>query len=521
MTAYTQFATYPYPAGTTGALTPAQLSSSSSSSSRSCCENGRPIMTDPHTGQTICSCQYGPGLIPYPRVPGLPDGVFSSSAYTQGYLQIGADASAFYSPLANSPYEVKENAEGWRSLQQSAAGACFPYEASMAMYPYGPGYGGLDLNGARRKNATRETTNTLKAWLYEHRKNPYPTKGEKIMLAIITKMTLTQVSTWFANARRRLKKENKMTWSPRNRSDDDGDDLDDMGEDDRDDDEDGREKSGDSDSADPSDATTNNPISTRKEQGQEDAVDSSDCHINVDDLPVSPSPLLRPTRETGSDGSERHRLSPVSPVLVEEDKDSSIGSPCPSLSPPVGELPTGGALSKDSHRSNKTSHRESPEVSRPKIWSVSQFLPTNSENHNSREPAVTSSLSSSASHLYHTSPSSSHRAMTSQGQCHPFLPSVSSHAYAGNYGSAISYVTHPLPMTMSSASLAFPYTISSVKSSLPNGSTTLPRQEALLAHSSSVLRQQADFLSHSRARDLSSRANGALDKERDTASMIL
>ncbi|XP_054713807.1 iroquois-class homeodomain protein irx-4-A-like [Uloborus diversus] len=78
---------------------------------------------------------------------------------------------------------------------------------------------------ARRKNATRETTNTLKAWLYEHRKNPYPTKGEKIMLAIITKMTLTQVSTWFANARRRLKKENKMTWEPRNKTSE-GDDRD-------------------------------------------------------------------------------------------------------------------------------------------------------------------------------------------------------------------------------------------------------------------------------------------------------
>lgn len=51
-------------------------------------------------------------------------------------------------------------------------------------------------------------------------KNPYPTKGEKIMLAIITKMTLTQVSTWFANARRRLKKENKMTWEPKNRTED-------------------------------------------------------------------------------------------------------------------------------------------------------------------------------------------------------------------------------------------------------------------------------------------------------------
>ena len=44
------------------------------------------------------------------------------------------------------------------------------------------------------------------------------------MLAIITKMTLTQVSTWFANARRRLKKENKMTWTPRNRSEDEDED---------------------------------------------------------------------------------------------------------------------------------------------------------------------------------------------------------------------------------------------------------------------------------------------------------
>lgn len=45
------------------------------------------------------------------------------------------------------------------------------------------------------------------------------------MLAIITKMTLTQVSTWFANARRRLKKENKMTWEPKNKTDDDDEAL--------------------------------------------------------------------------------------------------------------------------------------------------------------------------------------------------------------------------------------------------------------------------------------------------------
>ena len=60
-------------------------------------------------------------------------------------------------------------------------------------------------DGVRRKNATRESTNTLKAWLNEHKKNPYPTKGEKIMLAIITKMTLTQVNIgqgerWYINS---------------------------------------------------------------------------------------------------------------------------------------------------------------------------------------------------------------------------------------------------------------------------------------------------------------------------------
>ena len=62
---------------------------------------------------------------------------------------------------------------------------------------------GYDFNGAsRRKNVTRDSTSTLKAWLNEHRKNPYPTKGEKKMLENITKMTHKQVSTSFANARR-------------------------------------------------------------------------------------------------------------------------------------------------------------------------------------------------------------------------------------------------------------------------------------------------------------------------------
>ncbi|XP_019469851.1 uncharacterized protein LOC109366926 [Meleagris gallopavo] len=75
-----------------------------------------------------------------------------------------------------------------------------PYDAhttgmtgAISYHPYGsPAYPYQLSDPAYRKNATRDATATLKAWLQEHRKNPYPTKGEKIMLAIITKMTLTQ-----------------------------------------------------------------------------------------------------------------------------------------------------------------------------------------------------------------------------------------------------------------------------------------------------------------------------------------
>ncbi|KAM8829721.1 iroquois homeobox 7 [Synchiropus picturatus] len=83
--------------------------------------------------------------------------------------------------------------------------------------PYRPG--SAEDPSRVAKVATRESTGALKAWLNEHLKNPYPTKGEKIMLAIITKMSLTQVSTWFANARRRLKKENRVSWACKGKSD--------------------------------------------------------------------------------------------------------------------------------------------------------------------------------------------------------------------------------------------------------------------------------------------------------------
>ncbi|KAM6899390.1 LOW QUALITY PROTEIN: iroquois-class homeodomain protein IRX-4b [Xenentodon cancila] len=136
-----------------------------------------------------------------------------SSAYPKSpsyYNTRAGDTTALYH---RGPLHPKEAVSVHVGTSQTPA--YYPYEYTFGQYPYERyGYSCSD-SSSRRKNATRETTSTLKAWLQEHQKNPYPTKGEKIMLAIITRMTLTQVSTWFANARRRLKKENKVTWSPR------------------------------------------------------------------------------------------------------------------------------------------------------------------------------------------------------------------------------------------------------------------------------------------------------------------
>ncbi|ROT81542.1 putative iroquois-like protein [Penaeus vannamei] len=196
MSAYTQFGyTYPTPAS--------QLlvgQSGGGTAGSGCCEGGRTIMTDPVSGQSVCSCQYDRlALGSYPRIgSGLgASGTVYGTTYTSSeqnpYPSIGMDSSAFYSPLS-SGYGMKEGGAGDVSMYGSGLGASpagyYPYDPTFAAYGYGAGY---DL-AARRKNATRESTATLKAWLNEHKKNPYPTKGEKIMLAIITKMTLTQNS---------------------------------------------------------------------------------------------------------------------------------------------------------------------------------------------------------------------------------------------------------------------------------------------------------------------------------------
>ncbi|XP_076334602.1 uncharacterized protein LOC143238340 [Tachypleus tridentatus] len=336
---------------------PAAQTLHSATAGQNCCESGRPVLTDPLTGQTVCSCQYDAQILNYQRLAasGLPLNMYGTAAAYAGdqpFLPLTPDQSAFYSPTANG-FDLKENLEAWRSLPY-AAPMYYPYDtAGLAGYPFANGYG-MDLNGARRKNATRETTSTLKAWLNEHRKNPYPTKGEKIMLAIITKMTLTQVSTWFANARRRLKKENKMTWSPRNRCDDD--DVDGDG-----DDEASRNKEFEDEES--------SKMERNKESGKDDDdLGDSSPDTRSEILEVDHS-IHSPSQHEDVDPSERLRLD------LRETSLSRMGQKRIAISSPSSEA----SLSSDSEPSQPPILRLSdsnpaPEPrttpSKPRIWSI-------------------------------------------------------------------------------------------------------------------------------------------------------
>ncbi|XP_078519525.1 homeobox protein Mohawk [Lissotriton helveticus] len=81
-----------------------------------------------------------------------------------------------------------------------------------------PGSRGNGGKVRHKRQALQDMARPLKQWLYKHRDNPYPTKTEKILLALGSQMTLVQVSNWFANARRRLKntvRQPDLSWALR------------------------------------------------------------------------------------------------------------------------------------------------------------------------------------------------------------------------------------------------------------------------------------------------------------------
>ncbi|CAF4306356.1 unnamed protein product [Rotaria socialis] len=56
----------------------------------------------------------------------------------------------------------------------------------------------------------KNSTGPLKHWLFEHQHHPYPNETDKQELMEKTKMSLSQITVWFTNARVKMRKENKL-----------------------------------------------------------------------------------------------------------------------------------------------------------------------------------------------------------------------------------------------------------------------------------------------------------------------
>ncbi|CAM4697494.1 unnamed protein product [Leuciscus chuanchicus] len=291
----------------------------------------------------------------------------SGSAFSPypGSAAFTASASGFSSPLSYST----DPATGFPSYMGS------PYDAhttgmagAISYHPYGsPGYPYQLNDPAYRKNATRDATATLKAWLQEHRKNPYPTKGEKIMLAIITKMTLTQVSTWFANARRRLKKENKMTWAPRNKSEDEDED-----------DGDGERKD------ERTDKTIDNSEASAEDEGislHVDALTDHSCSVESDGEKVTcrTGDLVC---DSGPDTKDKCDASDLDTGREERQRGPS---PKPVTSPPLtgveAPLLTHHHREDTRNSTNKTCLDGQNQTVKPKLWSLAEIATSDPKQH--------------------------------------------------------------------------------------------------------------------------------------------
>ncbi|XP_069495701.1 iroquois-class homeodomain protein IRX-3 isoform X2 [Ambystoma mexicanum] len=260
------------------------------------------------------------------------------------FLPYGAELPLF--PQLGAQYELKDSP----GVQHAA----FAHHHA-AFYPYGQYQFG---DPSRPKNATRESTSTLKAWLNEHRKNPYPTKGEKIMLAIITKMTLTQVSTWFANARRRLKKENKMTWAPRSRTDEEGNPYgsDHEGEEEEEEDKHEDEEEIDLENIDTENIESKDDLDDQDPDSKTDPRSDSEASDGFEELPVPEHRFLKSmVHENRALAVDKCELSPEMKAPPREQlKLDSISPRCPLLA----------------------ENSEATTALKPKIWSLAETATT-------------------------------------------------------------------------------------------------------------------------------------------------
>ncbi|KAL1954943.1 hypothetical protein VTO42DRAFT_401 [Malbranchea cinnamomea] len=120
-------------------------------------------------------------------------------------------ASTPVSPLtAHTPPQQLSTANSQYGLYQQPFAAELDYPSPHTVKPHNsPNRSAMSDAGSesrqkkRRGNLPKPVTDILRAWFHEHLDHPYPSEEDKQMFMTRTGLTISQISNWFINARRR------------------------------------------------------------------------------------------------------------------------------------------------------------------------------------------------------------------------------------------------------------------------------------------------------------------------------
>lgn len=158
--------------------------------------------------------------MPYPyESPSAQHAHTSRNGYDNGAAEpTRADSGGHSTPYYDgSPSLRQESIHPSRGSSLHSSPRHHPYAMSHGQSHHAPSSGHAYESGSaqtvvgsptsmprRRGKLPKPVTDLLKSWLLDHSAHPYPTEEEKRRLCASTGLSISQVSNWFINARRRI-----------------------------------------------------------------------------------------------------------------------------------------------------------------------------------------------------------------------------------------------------------------------------------------------------------------------------
>jgi hypothetical protein len=130
--------------------------------------------------------------------------MFAGSARISGQQDRRPIKTEWTFPNNNSEFTLPSNNQQYSPTMASAPPSISVTSSPPRVSPSVTTSSLVDRPPRKRGKLPKETTDFLKAWLHRHSDHPYPSEEEKKQLCNATGLSMSQVSNWMINARRRI-----------------------------------------------------------------------------------------------------------------------------------------------------------------------------------------------------------------------------------------------------------------------------------------------------------------------------